>query len=71
MGSFQYEWWNIDIKFSNGTCTMEFKGKDQEHVKKQILKYVDKNNKDPYTASVEEIFWDSMVLDRKGYARRF
>lgn len=71
MGNFQYEWWNIDIKFSNGTYTMEFKGKDQEHVKKQILKYVDKNNKDPYTAPVVEIFWNSMVLDRKGYARRF
>lgn len=50
---------------------MEFKGKDQEHVKKQILKYMDKNNKDPYTAPVVEILWNSMVLDRKGYARRF
>lgn len=61
MQNYQYEWWNVKIKFRTGTYIAECKAIDKEHAIKQFEKFDD----------VIEIYWDTMKLDRKGYQRRF
>lgn len=62
MGNFQFEWWNVNAKMPTGTLTLEVKAKNRENAIKQFKKDF---------PNVVEFFWDTLVLDRKGYARRF
>mgnify|MGYP003320406472 CR=1 FL=1 len=62
MSKFQYEWWNVNAKMPTGTLTLEVKAKNRENAMKQFQKDF---------PDVIEFFWDTLVLDRKGYARRF
>lgn len=36
MAKFNYEWWTISIRFTNGMCDCEFKGKNKENIISQI-----------------------------------
>lgn len=77
MNNFQYEWWAVSIKSEVGTMTWEFKGKDKEHVIKQIEKEIkrrdsEKNQKKPASEREERIlkvYWETLKFDRKGYSR--
>lgn len=60
MKNFEYEWWNVKAKEPTGTYTLEVKAKNKENAIKQFKKM-----------TTGEIFWDTLVLDRKGYQRRF
>lgn len=62
MGSFQYEWWNVSIRFLTGTYTCEVKAKNKENAIKSFKK--------DFPDAVE-IFWNTLTLERKGYARRW
>ena len=59
MGSFQFEWWNVDVKEPTGRYTLEVKAKNKENAVRQFKKMTD-----------GEILWGTLVLDRKGYQRR-
>lgn len=77
MSTFNYEWWTVVIKQSVGTSTFEFKAKSKESAIKQIQKYVvesrsSKNISRPVwqrTPMVEEVYWETLQLDRVGYQR--
>ena len=80
MGSFQYEWWTVDVQYPHGRLATEFKGKSKDHVVKQIKKWVldcnsEKSQSEPLwwkrPDRVLEVFWDTLVLDRTGYKRLF
>ena len=62
MGKFQYEWWNVEIRFTSGRCICEVKAKNRENAIKQFKRDFE---------DVQEIYWDTLKLDRKGYQRRF
>ena len=79
-GSFQYEWWTVDIIYTTGKDCTEFKGKSKDHVIRQINNWVEKKNKkhnDPSLPwwergdGVIEILWETLTLDRVGYQRLF
>ena len=38
MKTFNYEWWVVSIRFTNGTVDCEFKGKNKENIILQIKK---------------------------------
>lgn len=65
MGSFQYEWWDIDIRYVHGMCTTEFKGKNKENIIRQIKKEMENDD------TIVEVFWETLHLDRKGYQRLY
>ena len=75
MASFNYEWWNVKIRFTNGTFTYEVKAKSKEHAIRQIEKDFkftnsEKNLSKPFwerQAPMVEVFWDTLELDRVGY----
>lgn len=80
-GSFQYEWWTVDIRLGVGRITAEFKARDKEHVIKQIEREVKKTNSPENLAKpwydrtwrqpIKEVYWETLKLDRVGYERRF
>lgn len=76
--SFNYEWYTVDILESVGRTTLEVKATNRGAARRQIQKIVDKQNKDannkdlPFWkrgASVKEIYWETMKLDRVGHNR--
>ena len=77
MSKFNYEWWVVDIRTPVGIYPCEFKGKDREHVIKQIEKEVrftnsEKNLSAPFWSrrnQILEVYWDTLKLDRTGYQR--
>lgn len=71
MNNFEYEWWDIDIKDQTGVMTWEFRAKNKENAIKQIKAEVTKINsgKVPFAPKILEIYWDTMVLDHKGFQR--
>ena len=79
MAKFNYEHWTVEITDEAGTTTWEFKGKDKDHVIKQIMKEVaDSNSEQNLNRTmwqrkpmIKSVNWDSMLLDRTGYNRRF
>lgn len=79
MAQFNYEWWNVKIRFINGTYTYEVKAKSKEHAIRQIQRDFDFSNSEKNLskpcwerkAQMVEVFWDTMALDRVGYQRRF
>ena len=58
--SFNYEWWTVRIKERTGILTWEFKGKNKDHIIKQIQKEMKKGD-------ILEVYWDTLTLDRIGY----
>jgi len=64
-GSFEYEWWNVEVKEPTGCYTLECKARDKEHAIRQFKRWY-KNN--PY-GIVGEILWGSLRLDRKEHQR--
>lgn len=75
---FEYEWWTVVIRQTVGTNTFEFKSRSKEHAIKQIQRYVDKSHSSENLnqtclwdriAEVEEVYWDTLKLDRVGYQR--
>lgn len=80
MSNFQYEWWTVDIIYTTGKVTTEFKGKSREHIIHHIERYVIKRNKEFNDSSlpwwkrgegVKEVLWDTLKLDRVGYQRLY
>lgn len=78
MKTFEYQWWTVQIQSETGVCTWEFKGKDKDHVIKQITKEVTKTNspenlkKSFFQGRKERIikvFWETLKLDRTGFQR--
>lgn len=77
--SFQFQWWDVDIQYSSGKLTTEFKAKSRDHAIKQIQKMVkeynsEENQKRPVwfrRPRVIEVYWDTLCLDRVGYQRLF
>lgn len=77
MEGFRYEWWTVVIKQSVGTSTFEVKAKNRDNAIKQIQSYQiesysAKNMSKPVwerTPTVQEIYWDTLKLDRVGYQR--
>ena len=77
--SFQYQWWDVDVLYPHGRLTTEFKAKSKDHVIKQIKRWVkdsnsEENQSKPFWVRpdrVLEVYWDTLVLDRTGYQRRF
>lgn len=77
--SFEYEWWTVSIKFTTGTYICEFKGKDKEHIIKQIKREFAKSNSSENLAKswidpkkknqMLEVYLDTLTFDRKGYKR--
>lgn len=79
-GSFQYEWWTVDVLYTTGLACTEFKGKSKEHIIRQIEKWAANRNRKFNDTSlpwwergcgVKEIRWDTLKLDRVGYQRLF
>ena len=80
-GSFQYEWWTVDILLGVGQVTAEFKARSKEHVIKQIKREVEKTNSPENLAKpwydrtwrqpIKEVYWETLTLDRVGYQRKF
>ena len=72
---FQYEWWTVDLLLSTGRCTTEFKGRDREHVIRQINNYVKRTNSaenisDPWHKKgnpVKAVYWETLSFDRRGF----
>ena len=62
MGSFNYEWWNVEARELTGRYTLEVKAKNKENAIKQFKKDF---------PDVIEFYWETLTLDRKGYQRRF
>lgn len=62
MGNFEFEWWNIKAKTLTGTYILEVKAKNKENAIKHF-----KND----FPDVVQYYWETLVLDRKGYQRRF
>lgn len=62
MAEFQFEWWNVKAKMPTGTLILEVKAKSRE----KAIEHFKKDFPD-----VIQFYWDTLVLDRKGYARRF
>lgn len=62
MTSFKYEWWNVKITYTHGTCWFECKAKSKEGAVRQIKQ----ETKDPTVISVD---WNSLTLDRIGHQR--
>ena len=60
-GGFQYEWWNVEIRFTSGfKCICEVKAKNRENAIKQFKRDFD---------NVQEIYWETLKLDRTGHQR--
>lgn len=79
MGEFKFEWWTIDIRDECGRMGWEFKGKDRDHVIKQIEKEIKSTNSKRNASSdvfhrrpkILEVYWDTLQLNRIGYTRKF
>ena len=77
MGSFQYEWWTVDIRSETGRLTWEFKGKNKDSVIKQIEREIKRRDSEKNLAKdcwhrearILEVYWDTLTLDRTGYQR--
>ena len=61
---FNYEWWTVRVKERTGILTWEFKGKNKDHIIKQIQKEMKKGD-------ILEVYWDTLTLDRIGYQRLY
>lgn len=77
-GSFQYEWWTVQMTVEgHGVMTAEYKGKSRDHVVRQIERDVAFTNSEKnLTADVWhrqnrilDVFWGTLELDRVGYQR--
>jgi hypothetical protein len=69
MTKYHYEWWTVQVQETTGLTTWELKGRDQEHVVKQIKKQAKEQNDNPYCGNVIEVYWNTLKLDRVGYQR--
>ncbi len=77
MKAFNYEWWTVSIRFTTGTVTCEFKGKNKENVIRQIKRSFKASNSPEnlnahwweYQNQMIEVYWDTLKLDRIGYQR--
>lgn len=75
--SFNYEWWTVVIKQSVGISTFEFKAKSKENAIKQIQRYVVESHSSANMSNpvwmrippIQEVYWDTLKLDRVGYQR--
>lgn len=56
----EFEWWNVQSKEPTGMMTLEVKAKNKDNAIKQLKKMAEGT-----------IHWDTLVLDRKGYQRKF
>ena len=78
-GSFQYQWWTVEILFDCGKMTAEYKGKSKDGVIKQIEKEIAFTNSEKNLSAswlerknqIKKVYWDTMKLDRVGYQREF
>lgn len=73
--SFEYEWWTVDLQLGIGRITTQFKGRDKDHVIRQINNYVKRTNSpenlaDPWHKKgnpVKSVYWETLMFDRKGF----
>ena len=74
MGSFQYEWYTVDMIQATGRITVEVKAKCEAGAVKQIKKMAKEHDAFVQTVRPDfhtEILWDTFTLDHKGYQRLF
>lgn len=79
MGSFEYEWWTVSIRFPAGVCVCEYKGKSKESVIRQINREIKQSNSKEnlelpiwkQKQQILQVYWETLKLDRKGYQRLF
>ena len=78
MVKFNYEYYTVDVIYTVGKMTTEFKGRDRDHVIKQIKSWMVRKNKQHTDTSipwwkrgegVKEIIWETLKLDRTGHQR--
>jgi hypothetical protein len=71
MKKFNFEWWTVKIRFTNGTVTCEYKAKNKENAIRQIKKDVKDTNsgKKGFCPHIIEVYWETLELDRIGYQR--
>ena len=76
-GTFQYEFWTVEIRYDVGRFLTEFKAKDKEHAIRQIEKEIKFTNSEKNLSAswqrrrnrIIEVYWDTLKLDRVGYYR--
>ncbi len=74
MGSFQYEWWTVEVKEATGKMRWEVKAKSKDGAIKQFKQMAKWHDEEVQHARPDfktEIFWDTLALDHKGYQRLF
>lgn len=72
--SFEYEWWTVEVQEATGKYKWEVKAKNRSNAEKQILKWAKEHDEEVNRVRPDfktTIYWDTMVLDRKGYQRLF
>lgn len=72
--SFEYEWWTVEVREATGKITWEVKAKNRSNAEKQIVKWAKEHDEEVNRVRPDfktTIYWDTMVLDRKGYKRLF
>ena len=72
--SFEYEWWTVEVREATGKITWEVKAKNRSNAEKQIVKWAKEHDDEVNRVRPDfktTIYWDTMVLDRKGYKRLF
>ena len=75
--TYSYEWYTVDIVYSNGRHTTEFKAKDRDSVIRQINTFVRLSNSDKMQSlnvflrpqRVIAVDWNTLKLDRVGHQR--
>lgn len=78
MGSFQYEWWLVDVIINGTRMALEVKARNKENAIKQIEKMANPEKAKDFFEEITakqltegKIFWETLRLDRKGYQRLF
>ena len=72
--NFEYEWWTVEVQEATGKITWEVKAKNRSNAEKQIVKWAKEHEDEVNRVRPNfktTIYWDTMVLDRKGYKRLF
>lgn len=72
MKSFEYGWYDVEIRLATGKEILEVKAKNEENAIKQIKKFAKEHTEEVRRVRPDfetEIYWDTFKLDHKGYQR--
>lgn len=76
-GTFQYEFWTVEILYDVGRMLVQYKAKDKEHAIRQIKKEIKDTNSEKNLSApwykrrnrVVDVAWETLTLDHVGYIR--